>query len=193
VTPANPIERFKASLARAEASGLTLPNALSLATVGKDGRPSVRMMLLKGVDERGFVFFTNLNSRKVRELATCSYASLCFWWPSLEEQVRVEGSVEKVKDKEADTYFASRPRGSQLAAWASRQSEALSSREELLAEVEKIGRQFEAKPIPRPPFWSGFLLIPDRIEFWLGRPDRLHERTLYERRGREWIPKLLFP
>jgi len=193
VTPANPIERFKASLARAEASGITLPNAMSLATAGKDGRPSVRMMLLKGADERGFVFFTNLNSRKASELATCSYASLCFWWPSLEEQVRVEGSVEKVEGKEADTYFASRPRGSQLAAWASRQSEALPARDELLVEVEKFRRQFEGKPIPRPPFWSGFLLIPDRIEFWLGRPDRLHERTLYERQGREWIAKLLSP
>jgi len=189
----DPIKKFKESLARAEAEGILLPNGMSLATVGKEGKPTVRMMLLKGVDERGFIFYTNLNSRKARELATCPKASLCFWWPSLEEQVRVEGTVEPVKERDADAYFVSRPRGSQLAAWASQQSEPLSSREALLTEVEKLRKRYEGREIPRPPFWSGFVLVPERIEFWFGRPDRLHERILYERKGKEWTEELLYP
>ena len=189
----DPIQRFKASLARAETHGITLPNAMSVATVSADGKPSVRMMLLKGADEHGFVFYTCLKSRKGQEMAKRSFASLCFWWPPLEEQVRVEGRVERVGDREADTYFATRPRESQLAAWASKQSEVLPSRELLLAEVEKFRKLYEGKEVPRPPFWVGFLLIPERIEFWYGRPDRLHERVLYTHRGGKWVTTLLYP
>ena len=189
----NPIERFKDSLARAEAAGITLPNAMSLATANNDGKPSVRMMLLKGVDERGFIFYTNVESRKGRELLARSDAALCFWWPSLEEQVRVEGRIKDVSHSEAEAYFATRPRGSQLGAWSSLQSELLTSREELLAAVEKIRKRFEGREVSCPPFWSGFILVPDRLEFWFGRPDRLHERILYTRRDKSWTRSLLYP
>lgn len=189
----DPIQRFKASMKRAERAGITLPNAMSLATASPEGKPSVRMMLLKGVDERGFIFYTNLNSRKGQEFNQRPVASLCFWWPPLEEQVRIEGRVERVSETEADAYFATRPRGSQLAAWASKQSEILPSRETLLAEVEKLRKLYEGKEVPRPPFWSGFLLVPERIEFWYGRPDRLHERILYARQGKGWLTTLLYP
>lgn len=192
-TEPDPIQRFKTSLARAETRGITLPNAMSVATVSPDGKPSVRMMLLKGADERGFVFYTCLKSRKGQEMAKFPFASLCFWWPPLEEQVRVEGRVERIGDREADIYFATRPRGSQLAAWVSKQSEILPSRETLLAEVEKFRKLYEGKEIPRPSFWSGFLLIPERIEFWYGRPDRLHERILYTRQAKGWSTTLLYP
>lgn len=189
----DPIERFKASLSQAERAGITLVNAMSLATVNSEGRPSIRTMLLKRVDERGFVFYTNMNSGKGQELTERPFASLCFWWPPLEEQVRIDGRVERIPNAEADAYFATRPRGSQLAAWASKQSQVLPSRETLLAEVEKFRKLYKGKEVPRPPFWSGFLLVPDQIEFWLGRPDRLHERILYVRRKKSWKRTLLYP
>lgn len=189
----NPIERFKEELARAERAGIVLPNAMALATTGTDGKPAVRMMLLKGVDERGFVFYTHLESRKARELTKKPYTALSFWWPPLEEQVRVEGMIKPVSSAEADAYFATRPRGSQLAAWASLQSEVLPSRKELLAAVERVKKRYDGKEIPRPPFWSGFRLVPDRIEFWFNRPDRLHERILYTRKGKAWAETLLYP
>ena len=191
--PTNPIEKFKESLGRAEAAGITLPNAMALATADKNGNPSVRMMLLKGVDERGFRFYTHLESRKGRELLAHPLASLCFWWPALEEQVRIEGPIKPVRTDEADAYFATRPRGSQIAAWASLQSESLRSREALTTAVEKIRKRYGGKKIPRPPFWSGFILIPERIEFWFNRTDRLHERILYTRRGKDWTSELLYP
>lgn len=192
-TPTHPIERFKASLARAEKAGIELPNAMSLSTAGKNGAPSVRMMLLKGVDERGFSFFANIESRKGRELQRRPQAALCFWWPRLKEQVRVEGEVMPLPQKEADAYFATRPRGSRIGAWASLQSEALPSREELMKAFERVKKRYEGKDIPRPPFWVGWILVPEQIEFWFDRSDRLHERILYERRGRKWKETLLYP
>lgn len=189
----NPIDRCRASLARAEEAGVDMPDAMALATVDSDGRPSVRIMLLKNIDERGFVFYTNLESRKGKELASNSRAAVCFWWPPLEEQIRAEGVVEAVDDAEADSYFASRPRGSQLGARVSMQSDVLPSREELLNAYEEEKRRYEGRTIPRPSHWSGFRLIPDRIEFWHGKPDRLHERYLYTLRGEEWILEELYP
>ena len=189
----DPLPRFIEALRRAEKAATELPNAMALATRGRDGRPSVRMMLLKGVDERGFVFYTNLESRKGRELAKEKQAALCFWWPALKEQVRVEGWVKPVSAAEADAYFATRPRGSQIAAWASLQSEELKSREELTAAVERVKKRYEGKQVPRPSFWSGFILVPEKIEFWFDRPDRLHERLLYTRQGKRWVTSRLYP
>ena len=189
----DPIQRFKTSLTRAERTGMTLPNAFSLATAARGRKPSVRMMLLKGVDTRGFLFYTNLKSRKGKELVENPHVSLCFWWPPLKEQVRVEGKVRRIQGGEADEYFATRPRGSQLGAWASKQSETLTTRQNLLKEMERLRKLYKGKEVPRPPFWSGFVVIPDKIEFWFGRPDRLHERILYTRHGKSWKRTLLYP
>lgn len=172
---------------------MPLHNAMCLATAGKSGFPSARMMLLKGVDERGFVFYTNVKSRKGRELRENPCASLCFWWPHLEEQIRIEGKVEPVSDAEADQYFATRPRGSQLGAWVSEQSAPLPSRVNFLAAVAKMAARYLGRKVPRPPHWSGFILSPEKIEFWHGRPDRLHHRELYTRHGVGWQKQLLYP
>jgi pyridoxamine 5'-phosphate oxidase len=190
---ADPIERFKAALRRATDAGLRLPNGAALATVDSEGRPSVRVVLLKDVDQRGFVFYTNLDSRKSRELQSNPKASLCFWWPALEEQVRVEGAVELVDNAEADTYWQSRPRGSQLGAWASAQSEPLSSHQAIVDEYARLEKKYQGGSIPRPPFWSGFRVTPNRIEFWRGRDDRLHERELFTRAAGGWKISLLYP
>jgi pyridoxamine 5'-phosphate oxidase len=187
------IDRFKSSLRRAEDEGLHLPNGAALATVGADGQPSSRVVLLKGVDERGFVFYTNLESRKSLEMKGNPKASMCFWWPTLEQQVRVEGEVKRVEDEEADAYWETRPRGSQIGAWASRQSEPLSSHEDLVAEFERLEREYQGTNVPRPPFWSGFCLVPERIEFWTGQADRLHRRELYTRTATGWQQMLLSP
>jgi len=187
------IERFKSALKRAEDAGLHLPNGGTLATVGPDGLPSSRVVLLKDVDEQGFAFFTNMESRKSRELRANPKASICFWWPSLEQQVRVEGEVEPVTDAEADAYWETRPRGSQIGAWASRQSEPLAARDDLVIEAERLQRDYSGRSVPRPPFWSGFRLVPERIEFWTGHEDRLHERELFTRTGRGWERTLLSP
>ena len=187
------LDRFKSALQRAEDEGLHLPNGATLATVGTDGLPSARVVLLKGVDERGFVFYTNKESRKARELRANPKASLCFWWPSLEQQVRVEGKVTDVEDADADAYWETRPRGSQIGAWASRQSEPLPSHDALVGEFERLEREYGGRIVPRPPFWSGFCLEPERIEFWTGREDRLHHRELYTRTERGWQKTLLSP
>jgi len=189
----DPIARFKELLAQAEQSGLSPHNAAALATAGKDPEPTVRMVLLKDVDDRGFVFYTNLESRKARQLADNPRASLCFWWPKLKRQVRIEGEIELVSNQEADEYFASRPRGSQIGAWASHQSSELSSREELLAAVALLTEKYKDRAVPRPPRWSGYRLAPERIEFWKEQPDRLHERELYARQPVGWKITLLAP
>ena len=188
-----PIVRFKELLAQAEQAGIEPPNAAALATSGEDSQPTVRMVLLKHVDEAGFVFYTNLNSRKSLQLRQNRRASACFWWAQLKRQVRVEGWMELVSDREADEYFATRPRGSQIAAWASHQSSELSSREELFSAVASYNAEYKGRPVPRPPFWSGYRLMPDRIEFWKEQPDRLHEREVYTRHPDGWKVTLLAP
>lgn len=189
----DPIVRFQAALQKATGKGLHLPNATALATSDASGRPSVRMVLLKDVDPRGFVFYTNLGSRKARELHDRPWASLCFHWGELEEQVRVEGPVEQVSDEEADEYFASRPRGSQIGAWASLQSETLEKRDVLVAKVAEVEARFAGKDVTRPPHWSGFLLRPETLEFWYGKPDRLHDRLVYTRTHEGWSLRTLYP
>ena len=166
---------------------------MTLATVGADGRPSARVVLLKSVGADGFVFYTNLRSRKGRELAENRHAALCFHWQVLEEQVRVEGIVSQVPDAEADAYFATRPRISQLGAWASDQSSPLDEFETLHARLREAEQRFEGVEVPRPPHWSGFRLAPDRIEFWKSRPFRLHERERYEWDRNAWRVVRLFP
>ncbi|MDQ2930670.1 MAG: pyridoxamine 5'-phosphate oxidase [Gemmatimonadota bacterium] len=192
----DPIEEFRALFAQAQAVDrlrLPDPTAMSLATVSTDGWPSVRIVLLKSVDERGFVFYTNLNGRKGRELLSTSRAALCFYWAALDTQIRVEGTVEPVTDAEADAYFASRARESQIGAWASRQSETLSSMDALRGRVLEVEQLYENKAVPRPPYWTGRRVKPARIEFWHAGDFRLHERRLFERDGDRWTMRRLFP
>jgi pyridoxamine 5'-phosphate oxidase len=189
----SPFERFAQVYARAQQAYPKAHDALVLATADASGAPSSRVVLLKGFDARGFVFYTNLTSRKGQELQARPRAAMCFFWPALEEQVRVEGPVAQVSDAEADAYFATRARGSQVGAWASHQSAPLSSREELEGRVGELERRFAGGPVPRPAFWSGFRLDPDRMEFWHGRADRLHDRTVFLRDGNSWRSQLLNP
>ena len=168
-------------------------HAMALATATPDGRPSARMLLLKGLDARGFAFYTNLESQKSTELFANPYAALCFMWKSLNRQVRVEGPVEPVDDDEADTYFATRPRDSQLGAWASDQSRSLESRAALERRVEEFSRRFAEGRVPRPAYWSGFRVVPERVEFWQERPFRMHDRLLFLREGERWRRERLFP
>lgn len=208
----DPIGLFREWAARAARSDILEPDAAALATVDSRGNPSVRMVLVRSADERGFVFYTNLESRKGKELlgrkgkdapvrqgtegahvAEGAPVALCFWWPPLLRQVRVEGRATPVTDAEADAYWATRARDSQVGAWASRQSAELDrGREELTAKFDELARSLPEQ-VPRPAFWSGFRIEPQRIEFWEGRPHRLHHRVLYEREGRGWVTKILSP
>jgi pyridoxamine 5'-phosphate oxidase len=189
----DPIVRFQESFARASASEVFAAERAALATADAHGKPSVRFVLLKEVDPRGFAFFTNFDSRKGRELAKNPRAALAFHWSSTGEQVRVEGHVERVSESEADAYFATRPRGSQLGAWASQQSAAIASREELEQRVERLEREYAERAIPRPEFWGGFRIVPSAIEFWHDRSDRLHDRILYTRTASGWTLTRLSP
>jgi pyridoxamine 5'-phosphate oxidase len=187
-----PLARFGRWFAEAAASE-ELAEAMTLATVAEDGTPSARLVLLKGFDARGFVFYTNLESRKSAELKGNSRAALCFLWKSLRRQVRIEGTALPVAAAEADAYFASRPRDSQIGAWASDQSRPLDSRAALERRVDRFARRFAAAAVPRPPYWSGFRIVPQCIEFWRERPFRLHDRWLYIRDGEAWRRQRLFP
>lgn len=193
--PQDPISRFEILFAMAKEAYAENAHGMTLSTISAQGRPSSRVVLLKSVDARGFVFYTNLRSQKGRELLARPVAALGFWWPKLESQVRIEGAVEQVSEGEADAYFASRPRGSQLGAWASEQSEVLASRDVLEARYAELERSYADQTIPRPPHWSGFRLVPDRIEFWKNRMSRLHDREVYRRATPEgeWIFERLNP
>ncbi len=189
---ADPIALFQEWFAAATRAGIFLPEAMTLATASPQGAPSARMMLLKGVDTRGFVFYTNYESRKGEELAANARAALVFHWAVLERQVRVEGRVARLATEESAAYFATRPRGSRIGAWASRQSRALPARKELQDRVVQYEREFPGD-IPLPPFWGGFRLVPERIEFWQGRLNRLHDRLRFVRDGAGWRTERLYP
>ena len=192
MSSADPITEFLSARARAEAHKIdTAP--VTLATADASGQPSARIVLLRGADPRGFAFFTNYTSRKGRELEANPRAALCIHWVSLDEQIRIEGRVERLPADESDAYFNGRPRGSQLGAWASEQSQVLPSRETLEERYREIEKQFEGRPVTRPPHWGGFRIVPHRVEFWYGRPDRLHDRVIYVRDGDGWRIERLYP
>ncbi len=189
----DPIAVFAEWMGEAKEKEPRDPEAMALASADSSGRPSVRMMLLKGADARGFVFYTNLESQKGEELAANPRAALCFHWKSLGRQVRIEGRVEVVEDGEADDYFATRPREAQIGAWASKQSQALKGRLELERAVAKYAAKFGVGAVPRPPDWSGYRVVPERIEFWRQGRFRLHERVVYVREGDGWKTHQLYP
>ncbi len=191
---ADPIAQFQKWFEQAVAAQAAHPEAMTLATATQEGKPSARIVLLKDVDERGFSFFTNYESRKSRELTQNPHASLVFWWNELERQVRIEGRVERVPAHESEDYFRTRPRGSQIGAWASAQSEALPNREALEKSAKEFEEKFREGEVPRPPHWGGFRLIPHTIEFWQGRLNRLHDRIRYRlRENGGWVIERLAP
>jgi pyridoxamine 5'-phosphate oxidase len=188
----DPIDQYLKAAERAKKEGVdTAPGAL--ATADTHGQPSLRVVLIRGVDQRGFVFYTNYGSRKARELTANPRAALCQHWPTLEEQIRVEGRVELVDPQESDRYFAGRPRDSQIGAWASDQSQPMESREVFAARLRETEARFDGRDVDRPPFWGGFRVMPDRMEFWYGRPGRLHERLLYTKTASGWNTGWLYP
>jgi len=190
----NPFEQFTLWFDQALAAKLPEPNAMTLATATPDGKPSARMVLLKGYDERGFVFYTNYKSRKGQQLLANPWGAIAFWWTQLERQVRIEGQIEQVSAEESDAYFYSRPQDSQLGAWASEQSQVIDSHEVLEQRLQQLKKEYENKTIPRPPHWGGFRLIPVAMEFWQGRPSRLHDRLLYQRTEKgSWMIQRLSP
>lgn len=193
--PAKPLPVFNEWLAAAEEKEINDPNAVAVATVDADGLPNLRMVLLKGHDERGFVFYTNFDSTKGRELLAHPKAALCFHWKSLQRQIRIRGAIEQVSDAEADAYFASRARGSRIGAWASQQSRPVADRATLEQSVEDMTQKFEGQDVPRPPHWSGWRLVPQLIEFWEDGAYRLHNRVVYERATaqQDWQVKRLYP
>lgn len=189
----SPMAQFKSWFKAASKTCEFEVNAATLATATKSGRPSARQVLLKGIDSGGFIFFTNYSSRKGQELKNNPRAALLFYWPDIERQVRIEGKVELVSAQESDIYFQSRPRGSQLGAWASKQSSPIKSRKDLETQMNYFEKFFQGQKVPRPKTWGGFRLIPERIEFWQGRPNRLHDRILFKREGRSWKRVRLAP
>ena len=189
---ADPLQQFRLWLRQAIDAGLPEPNAMTLATVGEGGRPSTRIVLVKGVDERGIVWYTNYESRKARELSGNPYAALQFHWVELERVVRIEGRVEKTSAEESDAYFASRPLDSRIGAWASPQSEVISGRDVLVKNAAVFAAKHLLSP-PRPPHWGGYRLVPDRWEFWQGRKSRLHDRLRYRREDGAWVRERLAP
>lgn len=191
--PPDPIQQFRLWFDDAASAGLHEPNAMSLATATPDGSPSARTVLLKGFDENGFTFYTDYDSRKGRELEENPRAALLFYWGELERQVRIEGSASRLTGEESDAYFGGRPRGSQLSALASEQSSTLESRAELEERVRELEREYEGREIPRPASWGGYRLLPERVEFWQGRENRLHDRLLYVREGGGWRIERLQP
>ncbi len=189
----DPFERFRDLCERAAATGIAEPNAMVVSSADEQGRPSSRVVLLKRFDRDGFVFYTNLESRKGREILARPDVSLNFFWREPKEQVSIFGRAERVPDAEADAYFATRDRNSQIGAWASKQSRPLASRDQLVADFERVEQRFEGRDVPRPPHWTGFRVVPRRFEFWVAREHRLHDRTFYERDGDSWVMGVLYP
>lgn len=189
----NPIVQFEKWMEDAINSAAAIPNAMHLSTVGDDGRPSGRIVLLNGLDERGFIFYTNYESRKGRDLKHCHYASLTFFWSELFRQVRIEGEVSMVPESESERYFRSRPRESRISALASEQSRILDSRESLENKIRILDEKYKGQPVPRPSEWGGYFLTPVRMEFWQGRPHRLHDRILYLHIDNSWKIQRLYP
>lgn len=192
-TGTNPVALFRVWFQEAIASGMKEPSAMSVATVDANGWPDVRMVLLKAVDECGFVFYTNMNSAKADALLSNPRVALCFYWDKIDKQVRIRGGAQVVSKEEADAYFATRPRLSQISAWASKQSRPMGNSFELESEVAKTAVRFGLGRIPRPPFWSGFRVVPEQIEFWTQKPFRRHHRILYERQPDSWRIQRLYP
>lgn len=192
----NPIALFKRWFRDAQKAKIAAPESMTLVTARRNGKPSARMVLLKDLEKDGFVFFTNYQSRKSKELDENPHVTLLFFWEKLMRQVRVEGRVQKVTRKESESYFATRPRGSQIGAWASQQSRPLSSRKELLKRVQEFERKFKGRPVPCPPYWGGYRVIPNRVEFWTGYENRLHDRLEFRRtslRSGSWVSRRLNP